>query len=141
MMTYNPATAPDPSEWLQLDEQERILRVEDYHRLHGVDLPSLTIHCAMHVIVENQLAEARRSANDAATPSESPSANEAVLRALARLVKQGLTRHDAVHAIAAVVTEHIFDLLKSKGKALSSNSRYYAQIERLDAAQWWKGGL
>jgi hypothetical protein len=30
-----------------------------------------------------------------------------------RLGKEGLTRHDAVHAIGSVVAEHLFDILKT----------------------------
>ncbi len=125
MTAYDPTKSPDPREWLQLDEQERITVIEGYHESHGVGLPSPKVHAIMHAIVENQLAEA----------------DDPVVRALARLVKQGLTRHDAVHAIASVVAEHVFDLLKSKGGASSVNVRYHAQVERLDAALWWNGAL
>ncbi|MBI4740963.1 MAG: hypothetical protein HY777_05310 [Betaproteobacteria bacterium] len=125
MTAYDPAQSPDPQEWLQLDEQERIMLIEGYHESHGVELPSLKVHAIMHAIVENQLAEA----------------DDPVVRALARLVKQGLARHEAVHAIASVVAEHVFDLLEPKGGASSVNVRYHAQVERLDAAQWWNGAL
>jgi len=74
----------------------------------------------MHVIVENQLA-----AND-----------EPVARALGRLIKEGLSRHDAVHAIGSLVTEQLYDLLKEHGPPETARARYYAAIERLTAATW-----
>jgi len=74
----------------------------------------------MHVVVENQLA-----LND-----------EPVVRALARLMKEGLSRHDAVHAIGCVVAEEIYDLLQQEDPADTVRARYYAAVERLSAATW-----
>jgi hypothetical protein len=38
--------------------------------------------------------------------------DQAIVRAtLHRLMNEGLTRHDAVHAVGAVLTEHIYDML------------------------------
>jgi len=74
----------------------------------------------MHVVVENQLA-----LND-----------EPVVRALARLMKEGLSRHDAVHAIGCVVAEEIYDLLKQEDPADTVRARYYVAVERLTAATW-----
>ena len=76
----------------------------------------------MHVVVENQLA-----AND-----------EPVVRALARLMKEGLSRHEAVHAIGSVVAQHIFDMLKMKGTPETSRARHYAAVERLTRAKWYE---
>ena len=78
----------------------------------------------MHVIVENQLA-----LND-----------EPVVRALARLMKEGLSRHDAVHAIGSVVAENIHDLLKQEDSPDTVRVRYYAAVERLTAATWRASG-
>lgn len=120
MNKYDPDRAPDSAEWLDLDEQERIALVEDYHRLARVKLPSLIAHAAFHVTVENQIAEGL----------------EAVLRAMARLTNAGLSRHDAIHAIANVVATHMFDLLNSKDDASVSQSRYIAAVERVTAKSW-----
>jgi len=57
METYDPETAPDTAEWLDLEEEERIRRVSDYHRHAKIKLPNLTIHAALHAVVENQIAE------------------------------------------------------------------------------------
>ena len=78
----------------------------------------------MHVVVENQLAE-----ND-----------EPVVRALRRLMKERLTRHDAVHAIGSLVAEQIFDLMKHKDTPETSRARYYAAVERITAAAWRESG-
>ena len=87
MDRYNPELGPDANEWLQLDEDERLIPVEEYHRDARIFLPRKIrqLHATIHVVVENQLA-----LND-----------EPVVRALGRLVKEGLSRHDAVHAIGS----------------------------------------
>ena len=123
MNPYEPSKAPAPTEWLALDEQERVVLVEDFHRRARVDLPNVKLHATMHVVAENQLAS-----ND-----------EPVVRALARLIKEGLTRHDAIHAIGSVAAEQIYDLLKSRDAPETSRARYYAAIERLTAARWREG--
>ena len=74
----------------------------------------------MHVVVENQLALA----------------DEPVVRALDRLVREGLSRHDAVHAIGSVVAEEIYVLLKEQDIPDTARTRYDAAIERLTAASW-----
>src|SRR5215510_9863881 len=94
---YNPELAPEPREWLELHEDERLVLVEEYHRIARIPLPrkARRLHATIHMVVENQLA-----LND-----------EPVLRALERLKKEGLTRHDAVHAIGSRVAEHIYDVV------------------------------
>jgi hypothetical protein len=119
MRRYDPSQAPDPQEWLALDEQERMLLVEQYHHRARIKLPNLTVHATIHAAVENQLA-----AND-----------EPVVHALARLMKQGLSRHDAIHAIGSVVATEIYHALQSKGPK-DLRAGYYAQIESLTAEKW-----
>jgi hypothetical protein len=125
MDRYDPEVAPDPATWLAIDESERMLLVEGYHRDARIDLPkgARRTHATFHVIDDNQLA----------------SLDEPVVRALARLRKEGLSRHVAVHAIGSVVAEQIFDLVKLKDSPETSRARYYASIERLTAATWRDG--
>ncbi|HYC47399.1 MAG TPA: hypothetical protein VED01_18140 [Burkholderiales bacterium] len=118
MRRYDPSQAPDPREWLALDEQERMLLVEQHHQRARIKVPDLTAHSIIHAVVENQLAQ-----ND-----------EPVVRALVRLTKQGLSRHDAIHAIGSVVTTQIFDALQSKQPV--QRDAYYAEIETLTADKW-----
>ena len=122
MDQYDPQVAPDSKDWLALDEGERILLVEEHHRDARVPLPkrARTLHASVHVVVENQLALA----------------DEPVVRALDRLVREGLSRHDAVHAIGSVVAEEIYVLLKEQDIPDTARTRYYAAIEQLTAASW-----
>ena len=125
MEAYNPERTPEPASWLELDEQERIVLVETYHRVARIKLPNVTAHAALHAIVENQIALNL----------------DPVVRAMHRLGKEGLTRHDAVHAIGSVVAEHLFDMLKTNQNddAAALQARYDAAVERLSAASWRRG--
>src|SRR5262249_44043025 len=98
MERYDPEIAPIGEDWLATDEGERLLLIEEYHRDARIPLPKRmrSVHASMHVIVENQLA-----LND-----------EPVVRAMARLTKEGLSRHDAIHAIGSLVAEEVHDLLQ-----------------------------
>ena len=122
MDRYDPEIAPDASDWLALDEDERLILVEEYHRDARIALPKAArrLHATIHAVVENQVALD----------------DEPVVRALARLRKEGLSRHDAVHAIGSVVAEQIYDLLKLKDAPEAARIRYYAAIERLTASGW-----
>ncbi|MEX3968103.1 hypothetical protein AB4Y42_38960 [Paraburkholderia sp. EG286B] len=122
MEAYNPERESEPESWLNLDEQERIALVETWHRAARIKLPNARLHATLHVIVENQLALRL----------------DPVVRAMHRLRKEGLTRHDAIHAIGSVVAEHLFDILKANQDdgAAASQARYYAAVERLTAAAW-----
>ncbi len=123
MNRYDPDTVPEPAQWLALDEQERIRLAEQYHRAARIKLPDLRAHAVLHAVVENQLAEPF----------------EPVVRAMARLTGEGLTRHEAVHAIASVLAEHIFDSFNAKADAGDSAAIYGAAVERLSASSW-RGG-
>ena len=125
MDSYNPEHAPVGNEWLEIDEDERLMLVEQYHRDARIRLPKSArrVHATMHTIVENQLA-----LND-----------EPVVKALDRLMREGLTRHDALHAIGYLVSEQIYDILKHNEAPDASKARYYAAIERLTAAAWLSG--
>jgi post-segregation antitoxin (ccd killing protein) len=119
---YDPEVPPDPAQWLALDEQERIQLAEAHHRATRVKLPNSELHAVFHTIVENQIAEGLAS----------------VTRAMERLAKQGLSRHDAIHAVSSVCAEHLFETLKSKDLdlAATTQARYEAAVERLTANSW-----
>jgi len=74
---------------------------------------------AFHAIVENQIAEGF----------------ESVVRAMARLVSEGLSRHDAVHAIGSVAAEQFYEAMKTNDEefANTAETRYNAAVERLTA--------
>ena len=117
-MRYDPLEAPDPTSWLEIGEDERIMLVEAYHRRAGDRLPNAKVHAVVHVIIETQ----------AAMGDELP-----VRRAIERLMGEGLDRHDAVHAVASQLAAHLSDTLKAKA---ANNEAYYAAVERLTADSW-----
>ena len=116
------ADAAPVSEWRALGEQERMDRVTRYHEVvlpPGKRPPSLPRHVGMHVLVENQLAE-----------DAPPQARQA----LARLMRDGLSRHDAVHAIGWLLTE---TLKRAVAKQQPVDERAYAlELEQLSRASW-----
>ena len=119
---YDPEIQPNAEAWLALDEQKRISLAERYHRHAKVQLPSVKAHAALHAFIENQIAMEL----------------EAVVRAVPRLVKQGLSRHDAIHAIASVLADHLYEQAsaKSEDSADVVQARYDAEVERLNANEW-----
>ena len=119
MERYDPEVAPIAEEWLELDEGERISLVEDYHRRKRIRLPQARLHATIHVVVENQLALGE----------------QVVIQTLDRLQAEGLTRHDALHAIGLVVAEHLVDLMRSDPKDVSDpNAPYFERLRRLSAS-------
>jgi hypothetical protein len=121
MDTYDPLEAPDSAAWLALDEGERIALVEAYHRKSRIKLPNVRIHATVHVMVENQVA----------LGDEIP-----VRATLERLQRQGLARHDAIHAIAGVFVEHLNTVVQAEGKVDDLNAAYYKRLESLTPASW-----
>lgn len=122
MEHYDPLRDPDPAEWEELDESERIDLVMEQHQASGVELPNVTLHATIHVVVENQLVLGE----------------EPVQAAMGRLLRQGLDRHEAVHAIGAVLAGHIHALLGSEASR-SDVQRYYGRLKKLTAKRWRKG--
>ena len=124
MKYYDPEVPPNPSVWLALDEQERIQLAETYHKAARIKLPRVMAHACFHAIVENQMAEGL----------------ESVVRAMARLMNEGLSRHDALHAIGSVLAGHFYEALNTKDKDFgrTAHARYNASVERLTADVWRK---
>ena len=124
MKHYDPEVAPNAAEWLALDEQTRIRLAEAHHRAARIKLPSIKAHAVVHVVVENQIAEGL----------------EPVVRAMARLRVEGLSRHDALHAIGTAVAEHLFEAMNPKTSdeefANTAQARYNAAVERISAKEW-----
>jgi hypothetical protein len=121
MERYDPLREPAAEDWLQMDELERIALVESYHRNARIQLPSSRAHATFHVIVENQ----------AALGDETP-----VRKTLQRLMNEGIDRHEAIHAVASVLTEFISDVLRGSEPQSDPNVPYYAALERLTVRSW-----
>jgi hypothetical protein len=124
MKSYDPDKPVDPEEWMALDEGERQYLVEQYHRKKRIKLPNARLHAIIHVVIENQIA----------LGSESPAQST-----LSRLMREGLNRHDAVHAIGSVLAGHIFDLMKHGSKGKDASADYYRQLKELTAEGWLSG--
>ncbi len=118
---YDAAKAPEPSWWLEFDDSEQRLLVEDYHhraRTHAAP-ENPTDHAIIHVIVENQIAD-----------HEPPGAAAAV----DRLTAEGLTRHEAIHAVGGVVSGVLFGAMKEQTPF--DLERYAQSLAALEAEAW-----
>jgi hypothetical protein len=122
-MRYNAGATPDPRAWLELDEQERIDLVIKYHRRNRQPMGENPLaHGAVHVAVENQIA-----LGDVTV----------VPATLVRLMREGLDRHDAIHAIGNVLIGIIFDVATKKVEpGVDINARYGHELAELNAASW-----
>ena len=57
---------------------------------------------------------------------------------MAKLIKEGLGRHDALHVVGAVLSEGMFNLQNSEGESWDQ-SHYHKRLEKLTAKRWRKG--
>jgi hypothetical protein len=89
--------------------------VLEHHAADGVKLPNARLHAALHVVVENQVAEGY----------------PAVVRALERLAGQGLVRHAALHAIGNVVALQMHAHL-ARGAERFETDAYERALDALD---------
>lgn len=121
-MRYDPTKPPDPGSWLAQDETERAAAVQRYHRDARIKLPGggARMHALLHVIVENQLA----------------GRVEAVVRAMTRLQGEGLSRHDALHAVASVLAANLYDLLNGEHVPDNPQASYEEELATLTARKW-----
>ena len=118
--SYDPLNAPDPDDWQSMDEDERMMLVMEYHREAGVELPNEQVHAVVHVVVENQF-----------TLGDEMSARAA----LERLMREGLDRHDAIHAVGSVLADYMQALVRGDA-APGATERYNEELEKLTAADW-----
>ena len=124
--SYNPDIGPDKEAWLAIDESERISLISAYHRKERIELPNLHAHAMFHAIVENQLA----------MKDQIP-----VHSVFERIMKEGLDRHDAVHAIASVLASYMYNLAKkNKSPSANPNEDYWAELKKLTAESWRNSG-
>ena len=124
MRSYDPERAPDSEQWQMLDEQEKWDLVRRHHRRAGVRLPNPTLHSIFHVVIENQLAmgDAR------------------VLSTLERLEREGLGRHESIHAIGSVLAESLWTTMREPSSGEPPPETYYLALERLNAKDWLASG-
>jgi uncharacterized protein YoaH (UPF0181 family) len=98
-LEYDPRRRVDPDESNAMGESERIDQVERYHRRKGIRMPSVSAHAAIHAVVQNQIAMGD------AFPAKA---------AFERLMAEGLSRHEAVHALGSIVAGEIYRAQKDK---------------------------
>jgi hypothetical protein len=124
MDKYNPDQPVNSKNWLELDEAIRIELVHDFHSELDLEMAdeALSLHSTIHVLVENQLAMGV----------------EFIPETIAKLTRQGLNRHEAIHAIGALISEDIFDVLNGNAEEFSQK-KYRRKLEKITAKRWLKG--
>jgi len=121
---YDPDTGPEAARWLKADDDERALAIRQYHKRAKEQVgQNPHLHAAIHAVVENQLAEGHVAAT----------------ATLSRLISEGLDRHDAIHAIGAIVAAEMFDAIK--GQASHDPEQYARKLQALTAARWRAGSV
>ncbi|MBI4026317.1 MAG: DUF1841 family protein [Verrucomicrobia bacterium] len=120
METYDPLTDPEPTVWQAMDEDERLSLIEEFHKQARIRMPNRRLHATLHTVVENQVAMG----------DETP-----VKAALARLMTEGLDRHDAIHAIGCVLAEHLHGMMTS-ARPDDPNAEYFKRVRELTADEW-----
>jgi hypothetical protein len=123
MEQYDPDRDLAADDWLDLDEQERMMLVEDYHRRQRIRLPNVVAHAVVHAIVENQLALVE----------------PVVVTTFARPRGEGLDRHDAIHAIGSVLSDYLDSLLRDPYTQDQPNESYHEALGKLAASEWRAG--
>ena len=123
-MTYNPNIQIDKQQWLEMDEAQRIAIVETFHAQNDEDLEeeAKTLHASFHVIVENQIAQ-----------------NVTIVeQTIAKLIRQGIDRHEAIHAISAIMSEDILNAARGEGEEFTIK-KFRKKFEKITAKRWRKG--
>lgn len=117
---YNPDRTPRAADWLALDEHERSRLIQQFHQSTGELAPDPDGHVLMHALVETQIAEGYEPAK----------------RALARLRRAGLDRHEAVHALAATMLPVIAQCLDDSSTPAELSQRLALALDALTAESW-----
>ena len=117
---YNPNRSPNSAWWSALDEGDQIDFVQEHHRRAGIELPNMRLHAVTHVVVENQVL----------LGDETP-----VATTLERLTREGLSRHDAIHAIGSVLAPVMVGAIQGEIRS-DPNIVYYQALRELTADSW-----
>jgi uncharacterized protein YoaH (UPF0181 family) len=117
---YDPERAPDPGRWLAQDEHQLISIIERYHRRERIENERPRVHATVHMVVENQVAMG----------DELP-----VAEAVQRLMGEGLSRHDAIHAVGTVLMGYLSEALRSKSGP--DNEAYNSEVRALTKERWY----
>jgi hypothetical protein len=117
--SYNPLNPPNPEEWLAIDESERLHLVEEFVWENEPGIEGEMSHVALHVMIENQIA----------LGDETP-----VKAVHERLMREGLDRHDSIHAIGTAFSEMLWE---NKGiPEQGAQEDFFERVEALTATKW-----
>jgi hypothetical protein len=117
---YDPAQGPDAALWLRTPERVRRTLVELAHEANAWPTGEHAgMHALMHLVVENQVAGDLPAVSDV----------------LARLVREGLDRHDAVHAIGSVLATSLWRVMRGDQDELDEET-YVQALAPLTADGW-----
>lgn len=120
--TYDPFKAPDPKEWIALDEKERVDLVLDYHFRAEEEIPNAYFHSTIHAVIEYQIA----------LGNEYP-----VRETLHRLMREGLNRHEAIHAIGSVLIKYIWEVGTGENASEDFTDDYFEEVHQFTAQKWF----
>jgi hypothetical protein len=120
--SYDALEAPDPLAWLALGEEERLSLIAVYHRSIGDIGENERMHCLLHAIVENQVAMGGQM--------------QPVRDRLRQLMAQGLDRHLAIHAIAVVLSRHMYRLSRAAVQRGDQEQAYFRELKRMSASKY-----
>lgn len=119
---YDPDVAPVAAKWLALSEAERVRLAQSHHVSTRAKVKGLKAHAVFHAAVENQIATGYG-------PTK---------RAVERLQREGLSRHESLHAVGSVIAQFMGELLHEQTETQrgSYQSRLGTAIEELHAKNW-----
>ena len=126
-MQYDPLRKVPYRKWLAADEIDRMRAVRAYHRANHIEIPNLEAHVALHTAIETQVAMD-------VFPTRST---------LSRLMGEGLDRHEAIHAMAAVLAGHMNRVMATGGSVAGVDNlqrEYEADLLKLTADSWMEVG-
>jgi len=117
-LSYDP-DLPQP-EWNQLTGEEKELLAINHVEAREPHVGSRSEHARFHVIVEDQIAMGE----------ETPAA-----ATLDRLMGEGLSRHESIHAIASIIMEEVLASMNEGIKRTEED--YFESLGNLTAARWF----
>lgn len=118
---YDPDAAPEPAEWLALDQAERVDAVRAWRRREGVEVPNERVFAAMLATVETQVARG----------DELP-----VAATLERLASEGMSRREGIHAITTVLAETTYDAFYGELAEGDPDEAYSRELRALTPESW-----
>ena len=120
---YDPEVSPDPDLWLATDEFELEEVIMQYCMANEADLPDFYLHAHIHLAVETQVAMSDKIP---------------VAEAFRRLMDDGLSRHEAIHAVGWVLSQHMVDVVQNPDESTEIDTQYYEKLREFTVAQWYE---